>query len=388
VTRSTHLLVYVAGVGALLPLHRVPGQTPTARPLSPTSAVVDFRGPPIFGRVRGVRELSGGALLVTDAAERALFLFRPGNTRARQLGRTGDGPGEYRNPSRLIKLGGDSTLVLDANNRRWYLLDGDRFVVLPQALRDVSLRIRTEPNGIGPGETVLETVGIGARRTLPIPFPSGSPELYDSVAFVRHHSDQSVDTIGKGRTYFHEAVRKRALINGAAEVHQTVHPLQSSDQAVMFSSGAVAIVRVNPYGVDWWDESTRRWTTRVAPREAPRPLTSRLKQGIASSHAKDASGKSIYSATDFRRWPAMLPPFTNRSVIAGADGRLYVLRTRESDLDARLVDVFDRTGRVLQFALPVGARFLSVGDRGVYIASKDEDDLESLVRLRLPRVRN
>ena len=78
-----------------------------------------------FTQLRGVRELPDGRLLVSDRLEPALYVVDLKTGRATRIGREGSGPEEYRMPSTLLPLPGDSTLLADEGNARFMIIGPD-----------------------------------------------------------------------------------------------------------------------------------------------------------------------------------------------------------------------------------------------------------------------
>ncbi|MBE0590844.1 MAG: hypothetical protein IH616_00415, partial [Gemmatimonadales bacterium] len=75
-----------------------------------------------FSSLAGLRELNDGRLLAADAIEQVLWIIDPASGTRHQLGRQGQGPGEYEMPGELFALRGDSTLMLDRLNRRFTVI--------------------------------------------------------------------------------------------------------------------------------------------------------------------------------------------------------------------------------------------------------------------------
>ncbi|HEX7121712.1 MAG TPA: hypothetical protein VF178_05015, partial [Gemmatimonadaceae bacterium] len=114
----------IRGAAVLLVIMSVPAlaqREPRTVALPAPNAELDVE----FTRVVGVRELSDGRALVADAGEKRLMVVDWAAGSARQLGREGQGPGEYASLGRLLALGGDSTLVVDFQAGRWLLLHHD-----------------------------------------------------------------------------------------------------------------------------------------------------------------------------------------------------------------------------------------------------------------------
>ncbi|MBK8006898.1 MAG: hypothetical protein IPK12_24335 [Gemmatimonadetes bacterium] len=78
-----------------------------------------------FDQVVALRELANGRVLVTDVAAKAVLLADFRTQAHSQVGRSGQGPGEYNLPGDLIALAGDTTLVVDRGNRRMLVVTPD-----------------------------------------------------------------------------------------------------------------------------------------------------------------------------------------------------------------------------------------------------------------------
>ena len=91
-----------------------------------------------FTRLTGLRELSDGRVVIADATERHVSVLDFATGAMHQVGRTGEGPGEYQTPGGLLMLPDDGTLLIDFGNVRltqitsagrltesWPMLTGD-----------------------------------------------------------------------------------------------------------------------------------------------------------------------------------------------------------------------------------------------------------------------
>lgn len=334
-----------------------------------------------FVRIAGARELGDGRLLLTDGPSRVLLLLDSSLRTARPLGRSGDGPGEYRNPTRIYPISLDSSIVADGSNRRWHLLIGDKFSNLGERLRTLQATVRGEICGIT-NSAVLYLVGTGPRRSVPLP-EAGRAEGHEYSAAVLHRIDSKPDTIARGRTAFWGFANK----SGRAVSHFALHPLNSSDQAALFLDGRTAIVTLDPYAVEWRAPTGRTISRSVVAATLP-PVTQTLRRRITENYVREADGYSVFQDTDFAMWPDRLPAFTARSLVAGLDGRLYVSRTKMGESAPGQIDVFS-SDRGLEGSIQLlpQERLLTVGRRWMYTARLNEDEEEVLVRYQLASFR-
>lgn len=168
--------------------------------------------------VTGIRELRDGKTIVLDATGRSLFLFDWSASRTTRISRSGYGPREYSQPTRLIALAGDSTLVHDPGNDRYLVLGaaGQPIGSLPEFGVTSSKR------------NVFEVTihGADAAGRLYFALPSALVREKHATPILRFDRRRGVaDTVG------------------------TV--AEGSDDWVVLPQGGVGIVRESPFRVEW-----------------------------------------------------------------------------------------------------------------------------------------
>jgi len=107
----------------------------------------------LFG-IRGLRSLPGGGVMLLDAGSQELRFFDSSGQLTHRVGRSGEGPGEFRDPYLVQTLRGDSLLLWDGALKRFQL-----FTPMGEFVRTISLSARW-PTGRNPpmgavGETQL-----------------------------------------------------------------------------------------------------------------------------------------------------------------------------------------------------------------------------------------
>lgn len=331
-----------------------------------------------------MRELPDGMLLVTESLARLLYAVNRQGVR-KQIGRTGDGPAEYRSPGWLIGLDSLSSVLIDNNNRRWSYLQQTTFSPTPEALRELSLRVQGVLGGVSLGGRALDVRGHGPLARLPFPNPNRAhPVSRDSVAFVLYEGRERADTIALGLTHRFGAAVKRLNIKGVPDQYNAMHPLATFDQAVLFADGTVALARVKPYRVDW-RRANGAWIVGKAVGDATPAVTANMRRELSRAVSTYGDEIPVFDASDFPIWPDRVPPFTSHSVHAGPDGRAYVVRTWIGGTTPRQVDVFDRQrGRVGSLSMPPGARLVGIGQRALFVARPLETGEEELLRVSIP----
>ncbi|MEJ2238500.1 MAG: hypothetical protein P8X82_09410 [Gemmatimonadales bacterium] len=201
--------------------------------------------PQEFAAIRGLLELPDGRVLVADGLGQALMVVDPTMGSADTVGRIGQGPEEYRSPDGLYPLPGDSVLLVDLGNGRLTRLGPDLGFgeTMPLAQGDpttgmgMSLRI---PGGVD-REGRVYYQGRGGM---------GAGALPDSGMILRWDpSSGAVDTVAMVK--LQEMRRTTSGGRNDQSVSISPVPLSPQDGWTVASDGRVAVVRANPYRVDW-----------------------------------------------------------------------------------------------------------------------------------------
>lgn len=369
-----------------------------AQPSTRTLTTPEARLAEPFTSVTGLRELRDGRVIVSDGSERTLQLFDMRSGAARAIGREGSGPGEWRVPSRLHALPGDSTLMEDFANRRF-------LVIGPDGLPGETFRIAD-----GSPAFAGSFVGVDAQgrlifeREVP-PTDAGPRAAATGVSQVLCYDRRSArtDTIGSLATVVGEQSGAMALPGGLVRMYTNL-PLASRDAVAVTVDGQVAILRHNPYRLERRTADGRLQQgppasaarIRVTQAEREAFARSQVRPGsiVVSGPANAAAPRPSAAAIDAAAmqsltnpdmtWPEFKPPFVRAGVIGAPNGRVWVLRSRAHDDPVPVFDVFDATGTVVErVAIPARTRLVGFGAGTVYLARSDEDDLQYLERYRL-----
>ena len=385
--------VAIAATALLFASRALAAQATTNAPpvrLSRASAT----NPAEFTVIAGVRELTDGRVLVTDEKDGVLVAvdFRAGTSLA--VGRTGQGPGEYRQVGRLWPLGGDSTLLKEPFAPRWLLLRGVEVIAT-----------------LGPGDPSVRAVGMmpimgsDTRGGIGVVQfgrdANGRPRLDDSLLLVRvARPSLRVDTIARigsptqwerraGVTPSPPAVA--AAGGGAPAARRYALGLQVQAQVAVFADGWIAIARTDPYRVDWC--APGRACEIGRPLETARPpMSARERQAYLQAMQQMRGWPPTTDVSAVSGWPNVIPPFTMPSrridgsaVLAMPDGRLMVERLPTADSRARRYDIVSRRGELAgRLLLPFAERIVGFGSGTVYTAIADADGVERLRRHAWP----
>ena len=346
-----------------------------------------------FTQVTGLRELRDGRVIVTDIRDKVVEAvdFKAGN--AVKIGREGSGPGEYALPRGVFPLPGDSSVLVDALNRRL-------LVILPNAKPGGFIELNGESGGGrgmimgGASVSAIDARGRFYSQGSPLRMVNGAPQSSDSVAIERWSAGAGKhDTLAwlqmpKGNTQVSGGANNMSVRIGA------VNPFSPQDQWAVAPDGRVAVVHADDYHIDWIDASERRTTTppikfdRLKVTEAHKQEWRESMKSATGIMVTNNNGKQTAQAVPMKNvqdppdWPEYMPPFLANAVSIANDGTLWVKRTTVAGAPPTY-DLIDGAGKVAQHVvLPKRSKLVGFGNGTVYLVRIDEDDLEYLQRYR------
>jgi len=371
---------------------------PAAAQQVPTRALTapdaQFEQP--FDAVLAIRELASGKVLVTDLGPKTLLLADLATGEQVNVGRNGQGPGEYQFPGELFPFRGDSVLLVDRVGRRVLVVSPEgklgRSIPFPEGLSglpdargaDRQGRIyfqgspfRGEPGG-----------GMEVGGTLP-----------DSVPLIRWDpATKKIDSLTRVKI---PAIKVQ--VSGgqnARTVMMRNQPFAPSDEWIVTPEGRVAIARVGDYHIEWLGTGA---PVRGAPvRHEPLKVAAADRQifldgmrnsrnritvsvggpGPSGGRNNQGNGQPQISEKDFD-WPEVKPPFPSRALQFAPEGQLWVTRSTSARDSTPVYDLFDAGGKLTgRVTLPLGRRMVGMGKGVVYAVRTDEDGLQWLERYR------
>lgn len=361
-------LIGLAGITLLLgAVSPCAGQLARPLTLKPPSAAL----PAEFSIISTVREIADGRVLVVDSREQRVVVadFRDGT--AKDVGRAGGGPGEYRFPRLLVALTGDSTL-LPTTGLRWLLLVGADFVATLAADRPEVAAVR------GDMLAADSTGGVFTRVPGPASCTETATKQMDTTYVVRtSRRDMRRDTVA--RLGVAPTIRRRATFADGTRAERCTPPvLPPNDDAAPFSDGWVAIARQSPYRVDWRQPRVGTLVPgKPLPVELPR-FTEKDRRAIIDSFPRRPNRMPDF---DFDHIPERAPAFQAGALTAMPDGRLLVRRTLLASDAASRYDIVDRSAMLAgTLSLPRNSRIAGFGKASVYVVSTDTDGIQRLQR--------
>jgi hypothetical protein len=337
-----------------------------------------------FARVAGLREVAPGRVLVSDGIEERVLLVELAKGSARQVGRAGPGPQEYKGPDALHPLPEGRTLLVDLGNSRLTTLGADGAV-------GESRSFVTEGED---GFSVRLPAGTDARGRLYYqPLIGGPGRQPDSARVVRFdRATGRADTVAKTAL----PLVNRRTSGGENNRNERVmpRPFTAQDAWAPAPDGRIAIARANPYRLDWVGADGRITSgTPVAWR--PVPIREGDKQewieAMANGLSVRVENRNGQQSMSFSRggmrdgadpsqfaWPEAKPAFPGGAVRVTPEGEAWVERYVAAGA-LRQFDVFDARGRLTRSVLlPAKVRLVGFGQGVAYGARMDEDGMEWL----------
>jgi hypothetical protein len=103
----------------------------------------------------------------------------------------------------------------------------------------------------------------------------------------------------------------------------------TADEALPFADGWIAVVRMDPYRVEWRSPNGR-WIRGALPFSVIR-MDDKEKRAYMERQAA-ATGKPASSPGSITDWPATVPPYRSPLVLlASPDGRVFIPRLPSAD---------------------------------------------------------
>jgi hypothetical protein len=358
-------------------------QTPRSIALPPHDARLETA----FTSVTSVRELSDGRLLVTDPQDLQLVVADPRSGGLRQVSRRGAGPGEYGMAAPVFGIAGDSSLMSDFMGRRILVLDADRVVTTVPPDNEI---IRANQGFIRYADRLGHVTSL---KSPDVPTGASVTGTRDSSIVLRwHRTTGKVDSITK----IMDRPTSRTIVRDAKGDVQSSSSralrLRVGEQYIMHTDGWIAVVRINPFRVDW-RAPDGRWTLG-APLPVPViRMTQREKDAslarTAASRAANPSPMPIppQLQTPEDDWPEAMPPYLQGEITFSPNGDVIFRRQPSADYPGTAYYVVDRRGRLLGvIAMKDNERIIGAGARSLYVVETDSDDLKYIRRHPWPNV--
>lgn len=345
-----------------------------------------------FSMIAGVRELPDGKVLVSDPIEELFVRIDLATGQATQLGRVGQGPGEYKTPDRIFAQPDGSTLLTDLGNGRISVFgaDGRYRESFPIVQGGVT-------PGQGPGRPmfILATQSDAQGRLY---FQQMGMGGMDSAAVLRYDRRAGkIDTVAFVKVAPPIERTSGTANNRNVMMMPPVYPRQ--DAWAVAPDGRLAIVRAADYRVEWVTPAGRVRGAPVSVRPVPiregekQEWMDRLGTGIGvsvenrngemtTSFSRGRAGRGGAPDASTMTWPAAKPPFVPSSALVTPEGELWVERSVAAG-SPRQYDTFNAQGaHTGTVTVPARSQVIGFGRGTAYLVRLDADELQYLERYR------
>lgn len=328
--------------------------------------------------VTSIRELRDGRVIIADRKGRRLLISDIGFSTAQQVGREGEGPGEYRSLSRLHALEGDSTLVEDRGGRRWLLLDGGKLVTTISAdPRDGYWRTLI---GTGPDGQIAEVRGFRFGRPSAGPVTRVATYAESLVVLSGHRGRSDVDTLLKiGGRFLGMWSAKKDTGSGRVVDFYYGNPLAVEDQAVLMGDGTLAVAYRSPYRVECRGRDPGNVRSWSLPGERTAVDETIKRAALRRTYPRGPQ----FSSGEIGNWPPFAPPFPNDALQLGPAPYLLIERLDFRQDRLRRYDVVScLSGMLYQIHMSESRRVVGAGRATIYVATEVEEGFEVIERYR------
>lgn len=324
--------------------------------------------------IRGLVPFGPSSVVLVDAIERGVFEVSFARDETRSVVRRGAGPGEMRQPGGAFLGRNGTVLVYDMAQQQFVTISREGAPLPGPAIPRAEGVQGVTISDVGHVQYTPDTLGnvyAYRQRSLRERMSGG-----DSVQLLQISANGNARRV----TTLRLPATRGENGGGGVTMRRTVQ-FSGGDAWAVAPDGRVAVVRTDPYRVEWHGAGGQMVAGRVIPVEA-RPVTEAwrtvAREAAAGSQPRVAgSGSQRSSLSDELLFAESLPPFRSDVVpFIDAEGRLWVERFRRAPGEALQYDVFDRHGvLVMRVAAPDGVVLLGADARSVYGARVDSDGL-------------
>jgi sugar lactone lactonase YvrE len=324
------------------------------------------------GAVSGAYELADGRILLTDAGRPAVSIVDPVSGRITPVGSAGAGEGQYVRPGGIYTGAKREALVLDRAQTRVNVYSAAGAFV-----RSYSIAVE----GVTTNSTDSDLQRLDAR---------GYSYFIDRDGLAGVGSGRPVLRLVR----FEPVKQHKALV---AELRGPETKTVAGGDGVTFSrsvvgspadgwgvapDGRVAVVRSDPYRVEWISVDGKVAQGPAIAIDAI-PITDADKAAYKAKYGSAGGGVGVGVAGGRTGLSGLEPvfaatkaPFSPADVVVSPDAHVWVMRSRPAAATTVIYDVFDATGRrVDRLEFPERSRVVGFGANSVFISETGGDRL-------------
>lgn len=331
-----------------------------------------------FVGITSLSEVADGRVIVTDGRAQHLYLADFTARTAVTLSRKGKGPLEWMSVGFIHRTRGDSSIMTDFINQRWLLFDGAR------------------PIGTTPPDNpaVKASIFFSSADAYGHIVAEKSPEFRESGSIEYTRKDSQVvlqidratgrtDTIARTRQMPHRVTQ---TLNAKGERSSSQSSATESgaqgEDAYLLNDGTLVVVRLEPLRVDF-RSSGGKWTLGVPLPVRGEPVTAKERERILKAREENAAQMKAIGVPvpPSPPLPTMLPALDRLSPLELYDGRIALKRRSTLSSPSVRYIIVNRRGTIDgEVTLATKEEIVGFGPKSVYVAFKDEDDVQRLRR--------
>jgi hypothetical protein len=155
----------------------------------------------------------------------------------------------------------------------------------------------------------------------------------------------------------------------------------AEDRSLMFLDGWVAVVRAQPYLVEWWRPGGK--LVRGSPLPFPkRAWTAADKKAFMEWSWMHWEMQKPIAVEKTSGWPEQFSPHSPLfPILATPEGNLLITRIPDGASGKSRFDIVDRGGKLVAWIeRPLNERVVGFGKKSIYLVVVDEDNVQKLVR--------
>lgn len=347
------LLLILSSITAAMP----PAEPP-ARSLKAVPFVIKTRP----AHVTAVYD-TGSQVFISDVSTPAVWRVDPVTGATAAVGTAGPGPDQYAQPGGFYPGARGAILLADHSGPKVLTLAPDGLVTgsVPTARRGVWSSSDSDVD-----MTRVDAKGFAYFVDRGSAFPL-TGELSNQVDLVRLHTS----TLVEEKIASLAIPRSERLPSGDGMVLTRSRIGDPADGWGVAPDGRVAIVRANPYRVDWLSPTGQ---IKAGPTIAVDVIPYTEQDREAARNAGGGSvgvgrpGGASSPASIPQKFAPNKPPFFPNDVVVSPAGAVWVMRSAPFGATMVTYDVFDATGaRTDRVAFPAGSRVVGFGAAAVYV---------------------
>ncbi|MDX2263016.1 MAG: hypothetical protein SFU84_15090 [Gemmatimonadales bacterium] len=326
--------------------------------------------------IKSIVELPNGRVVVADPSENRLVVLDFKTGTARDLGRAGEGPREFKAPGGVYPALKGGAVLYDQNLRRFLpvLPDGTVGDAIALPFKVTSMSSSTGE----PDQFVPDTLGgfVTVNKSSFIPGVGTS-------TLTRIGSDG----VSTALTTLQQA-QIRELPSDDPQVRRTQMILFSPvDIWALAPDGWTAVVSAAPYRVRWFPPTG---TPRDGPTLpfTPLPVTKADRDAVLTGNGSPSrlpqlgstgsNGRTVTPARSTPLFADAKPPFAMQIPRMDRAGRIWIARHVPHG-EGPVYDVIDRRGVVVdRLRIPKATQVIGFGSKALYLLRLDEDDVGHL----------